>query len=106
MSGLMNPLRILQLNSRLKGGGTDDHCVKLAFALHQLGQTVWVGGPDGREFSKVIRALGVPFHATPAEGPLKLRFIADAAKFIRRERIQIVHGAPRWRDIWPTLILA
>ncbi len=101
----MNPLRILQLNSSLKGGGTDDHCVKLALALHQLGQTVWVGGPDGRQFSKVVRALDVPFHATPPEGPLKLRFIASAAKFIRRERIQIVHGH-HGRDIWPTILAA
>jgi glycosyltransferase involved in cell wall biosynthesis len=89
----------------LTGGGTDDQCVRLASGLHQLGQKVWVAGPDGREFSKIIRTLGVPFHVTPPEGLLKLRFIADAAKLIRRERIQIVHGH-HGRDIWPTILAA
>ncbi|HZQ46414.1 MAG TPA: glycosyltransferase, partial [Verrucomicrobiae bacterium] len=101
----MNPLRILHLNSLLTGGGTDDQCVKLAFGLRQLDQKVWIIGPDGREFSKVIRTLGVPFHPAPPEGPLKLRFIAAAAKLIRRERIQIVHGH-HGRDIWPTIFAA
>lgn len=101
----MNPLRILHLNSLLTGGGTDDQCVKLAFALHQLGQKVWIMGPDGRDFSKVIRTLGVPFQPSPPEGPLKLRFITAAAKMIRQERIEIVHGH-HGRDIWPTILAA
>jgi hypothetical protein len=33
----MNPLRILQLDSMLLGGGTDDQCVQLAAGLHRLG---------------------------------------------------------------------
>src|SRR5215813_7471903 len=99
------PLRILHLNSLLTGGGTDDQCVKLAYALQQLGQKVWVAGPDGREFSKIIRDLGVPFHATPPEGPLKAHFMRSAAKFIRREKIQILHGH-HGRDLWPTILVA
>src|SRR5580692_7147741 len=102
---LAAPLRILHLNSLLTGGGTDDQCVKLAFALQQLGQKVWVAGPEGREFSKIIRNLGVPFLVTPPEGPLKLRFIRSAAKFIRDEKIQILHGH-HGRDIWPTVLAA
>src|SRR4051795_10382744 len=82
---VMDILRILHLNSMLTGGGTDDQCVRLAAGLHQLGQKVWVAGPEGREFSKIIRSLEVPFHVTPPEGLLKLRFIASAAKLIRRE---------------------
>lgn len=101
----MNQPRILHLNSLLIGGGTDDQCVKLAFALHQLGQKVSIMGPDGRDFSKVIRTLGIPFHPTPQEGPLKLRFIAAAARMIRQERIEIVHGH-HGRDIWPTILAA
>src|SRR5437868_4392763 len=65
------PLRLLQLNSLLTGGGTDDQCAKLALGLHRLGHRVTVAGPAGREFSIIIRGLGVPFHATPPEGPLK-----------------------------------
>ena len=101
----MKPLRVLHLNSMLTGGGTDDQCVKLACALQQLGQKVWVAGPDGREFSRISRDLGVPFHATPPEGPLKAHFIRSAAKFIRQEQIQIVHGH-HGRDIWPTILIA
>ena len=101
----MKNLRILHLNSQLSAGGTDDQCVKLAFGLHQLGQDVRIAGPDGREFSKTVRALGVPFHPTPPEGPLKLRFIFDAAKLVRREKIEIVHSH-HGRDIWPTIIAA
>ncbi len=97
--------RILHLNSMLTGGGTDDQCVKLAAGLHQLGQQVWIAGPDGREFSKTIRELGVPYHVTPPEGLLKLRFIRSAAGLIRRERIQIVHGH-HGRDLWPTVLAA
>ncbi|MGD0260244.1 MAG: glycosyltransferase [Verrucomicrobiota bacterium] len=99
------PLTILHLNSLLKGGGTDDQCVTLAAGLCQLGQTVRLAGPDGREFSRIARGLGVPFHATPPEGPLKCRFILSAANLIRRQRIQIVHGH-HGRDIWPTVLAA
>jgi glycosyltransferase involved in cell wall biosynthesis len=100
-----NAIRILQLNSQLTGGGTDDQCVKLAFGLRQAGQDARVAGPDGRDFSNIVRKLAIPFHATPPEGPLKLRFIMDAARLIRRERIQIVHGH-HGRDIWPTILAA
>ena len=98
-------MRILQLNSLLSGGGTDDQCVKLAAGLRQLGEAVWLAGPEGREFTKTARDLEVPFHPTPPEGPLKLRFILGAAKAIRQERIQIVHGH-HGRDIWPTILAA
>ena len=99
------PLRVVHLNSMLTGGGTDDQCVLLAAALRQLGEQVWIAGPDGRDFSKIIRKLGVPFHVTPPEGPLKLRYILNAAKLIRQERIQIVHGH-HGRDIWLTILAA
>ncbi len=101
----LNPLRILHLNSLLTGGGTDDQCARLAFGLQQLDHRVWVAGPDGREFSKTIRNLGVPFHPTPPDGHLKLGFILAAARFIRSECIQIVHSH-HGRDIWPTVLAA
>ena len=95
--------RVLHLNSMLRGGGTDDQCVKLAHGLCRLGHKVWVAGPDGREFAQIVRELSVPFHSTPPEGPLKLRFILSAARLIRREGIQIVHGH-HGRDLWPTIL--
>lgn len=99
------PLSILHLNSLLKGGGTDDQCVKLTAGLCQLGQSVRLAGPEGRDFAKTVSDLGIPFYPTPPEGPLKVRFILSAAKLIRRERIQIVHGH-HGRDLWPTILAA
>lgn len=98
-------LRVAHLNSMLTGGGTDDQCVKLVHGLGRLGQTVWLAGPDAREFTKAVRELRVPFCPTPSEGPMKLRFILSAARLLRREHIQIVHGH-HGRDLWPTILAA
>ena len=43
-------------------------CVKLVHGLHQQGQEVTLAGPEGREFSRVARELGFPFHTTPPVG--------------------------------------
>ena len=99
------PLRVAHLNSLLNGGGTDDQCIKLAYGLRRLGQEVWLAGPAGRQLSAMVGELGLPSHATPPGGPLKLRFILSAARLIRRERIQIVHGH-HGRDLWPTILAA
>jgi glycosyltransferase involved in cell wall biosynthesis len=98
------PLRVLQLNSMLTGGGTDDQCVKLAAGLHRLGQEVCLAGPSGREFEPVVKSSGVPFVDTGSAGG-RLRFILRAPRLIRRERIQIVHGH-HGRDIWPAIFAA
>jgi glycosyltransferase involved in cell wall biosynthesis len=108
MKPLLEPdrakLRILQLNSLLTGGGTDDQCVKLAAGLHRLGQHVVLAGPGGREFSKVVSTEGVPFFDTGKDSS-KLKFILRAARLIRREKFQIVHGH-HGRDIWPAIMAA
>jgi glycosyltransferase involved in cell wall biosynthesis len=98
-------MRVLQLNSLLTGGGTDDQCVKLTAGLCQLGQKVGLAGPEAKEFVKTVRDLEIPFYPTPPEGPLKLRFILSAASLIRREQVQIVHGH-HGRDLWPTVLAA
>src|SRR5258707_12194999 len=98
------PLHIAHLNSMLTGGGTDDQCVKLAHGLGQLHQQVTVLGPDAREFSRNTRQQGVPFQPTPTEGPLKLRFILAAARFVRKTKVQIVH-AHHGRDLWPAVMV-
>jgi len=100
-----SPASVVHLNSMLRGGGTDDQCVKLAHGLQRLGHPVWLAGPDGREFARVARELGVSFHSTPPEGPFKLRFILSAARLIRREHLQIAHGH-HGRDLWPTILAA
>jgi len=101
----MNALRVLHLNSLLTGGGTDDQCVRLVHGLRQLGFDARIAGPDGREFSRRIREWGLPYHVTPPEGAVKLRFILASAAIIRRERIQVVHGH-HGRDLWPTILAA
>jgi glycosyltransferase involved in cell wall biosynthesis len=96
--------RILQLNSLLTGGGTDDQCVRLAAGLHRLGLRVILAGPGGGEFSAAIQSAGVPFFDT-GRGASKLKFIARAARLIRRERIQVVHSH-HGRDYWPAILAA
>jgi glycosyltransferase involved in cell wall biosynthesis len=104
-SAAHSTLRVLHLNSLLTGGGTDDQCVKLVQGLERLGVEAHLAGPDGREYSRVARDLQLPFHPTPPEGPLKLRFILEAAGLLRRERFPIVHGH-HGRDLWPTILAA
>jgi glycosyltransferase involved in cell wall biosynthesis len=96
--------RILQLDSLLTGGGTDDQCVKLAAGLHRLGGRVVLAGPGGSEFSETIAAAGVPFFDT-GNGASQLKFILRTARLIRREKIQIVH-AHHGRDYWPAIFAA
>jgi len=98
-------LRVLHLNSLLRGGGTDDRSVRIAHALHKLGHQIWLAGPAGREFSRVVEQLGLPFHHLSTRGPLKLPLILGAAKFIRAQRIQILH-ARHGRDYWPAVLAA
>ena len=98
-------LSILQLNTMLSGGGTDDQCVKLAWALRRLGQDVLLFGPDGRPYATMSRSLGVPLENSGAEGPIKIPYIFRAAKLIRARGIQILH-AHHGRDIWPAILAA
>jgi glycosyltransferase involved in cell wall biosynthesis len=51
-----------------------------------------------------VAQLGIPFFDTGRE-PGRIRFIRRAAEFIRREKIQIVHGH-HGQDIWPTILAA
>lgn len=98
-------MRILQLNTLLNGGGTDDQCLKLALGLVQLRQKVWLAGPGDRALTPRLAELKIPHHLTPPEGWLKLKFIFDCAGFIREQKIQIVHGH-HGRDYWPTILAA
>ena len=94
------PLRILQLNSMLLGGGTDDQVEKLSRGLVELGQDVRIFGPAGREYSRIIQDSKIPFVPAPASKP---RFIISAAKLIKRCKIEIVHGH-HGRDLWPAIL--
>jgi len=88
----------------LKGGGTDDRSVRVAHALMKQGHSVWMAGPAGREFSKVVGELGVPFQPL-RPGLLKLPLVLGVARLIRREKLQILH-ARHGRDYWPAIFAA
>jgi glycosyltransferase involved in cell wall biosynthesis len=98
------PLRVLHFNSLLTGGGTDDQCIKLAGQLHKMGERVWLAGPAGRRLAPMVEKSEVPFFDTGAEAG-KACFVLRAARLIRREKIQIVHGH-HGRDLWPTILAA
>lgn len=100
----MNP-RVLQINTLLHGGGTDDQCVKLAIGLHRAGIDVAIAGPAGREQADVATRAGVLLEDTGNEGIIKLRYIAKVAEIIRRRRIDVVH-AHHGRDYWPAILAA
>ncbi len=101
----MSGLRVLHLNSLLRGGGTDDRSVRIASSLLKLGHQICMAGPDGREFSTIARELGLPFYAVPPSGPLKLPLIIHTARVLRREKSQIIH-ARHGRDYWPAIMAA
>ena len=66
-------LRILQVNSVLTGGGTDESCVRLAQVLRAMGQHVWVAGPGGSGFDAALGPAGL--FCDPALRRSKPRFI-------------------------------
>ena len=96
---------MLHLNSLLAGGGTDDQCVRLTEGLRLCGIDAEVAGPDGRRFSDICRARGVPLHVTPQEGPAKVRLILAVAKILRHGGHSIIHGH-HGRDLWATVVAA
>jgi glycosyltransferase involved in cell wall biosynthesis len=96
-------LRVLQLNTLLRGGGTDDQCVKLSIGLHRAGIDVAIAGPADREEAALAVQSGVTLEDTGDEGFIKLRYIARVAGIIRRRRIDVVH-AHHGRDYWPAIL--
>jgi len=97
------PLRILQLDSLLTGGGTDDQCLKLTRGLMQLGQEVWLAAPEDRELSGATRELGIRLLPTPCSLKSQVGYIRAAAAHLREFRPDIVH-AHHGRDIWPAIL--
>lgn len=97
--------RVVQVNSMLKGGGTDDQCLKYVAGLHAAGHQVWLAGPGGRDLHSVVATGPYRFFEAPPEGLLKWRLMVAVAKLLRRERVQIVH-AHHGRDYWPAILAA
>ncbi|HAV63590.1 MAG TPA: hypothetical protein DCY13_14640, partial [Verrucomicrobiales bacterium] len=94
------PLRILQMNSLLNGGGTDDRAVRLIAGFHARGHRVAIAGLPDRKYGRIAREWGVPM--VPA-GPGKAAYILGSARELRRGKYQILQ-AHHGRDYWPAVV--
>lgn len=99
------PPRILHVNSRFNGGGTDNQTIELIAGLRDLGVEVSLSIPHGCCWEARGRALGVPLGQFPARSKLMLAAIRHWRSVIRQTRAQIVH-IHQGRDYWPAIIAA
>ncbi|HQC42622.1 MAG TPA: glycosyltransferase family 4 protein, partial [Verrucomicrobiota bacterium] len=96
-------MKVLHLNTMLRGGGTDDQCIKVVAGLRSLGVDARIMGPGKSEFSSQLQSFQIPQIATPPEGPLKIHFMRAVAREIHTGDYDIVH-AHHGRDYWPTFL--
>src|SRR5881394_1268678 len=91
----MAMLRILHLNSMLKGGGTDDQCIKAATGLLALGHEVAIARPGDRECSALqTRIRDLLVRQRPLSfSMLRKRFSAKKFKFSMRITV-VITGLP------------
>ena len=98
MSSSSLTARVLQLNSRLRGGGTDTQCLALAQGLSQLGWTVEIAGPIDSPLSPENQ--GFTFHPLPRFRPSQILALAGV---LRRTKPRILH-AHHGDDYWTALL--
>lgn len=96
----LKTIRVLHLNTMLRGGGTDDQCVKVVAGVRKLGVDARIMGPEGREFCSHVSLNQIPLIPAPVS---KISFMLAAAKEIRQGGYDIIH-AHHGRDYWPTFI--
>jgi len=90
--------RVLQLNSRLRGGGTDSQCLALSQGLSDLGWTIEIAGPADAPLSHA--AQNFAFHPLPRFRPFQ---ILSLAGILRRTKPRILH-AHHGDDYWTALL--
>jgi len=96
MSSSSLTARMVILNSRLQGGGTDTQCLALAQGLTEQGWEILTAGPESAPLSS--RAPSLQF--LPKFRPLQ---ILSLAGLLRRSRARIVH-AHHGDDYWTALL--
>ena len=96
MSSSALTARVVMLNSRLRGGGTDTQCLALAQGLIEQGWEVETAGPEAAPLSSQALSL----QTLPKFRPLQ---IVALAGFLRRSRARIVH-AHHGNDYWTALL--
>lgn len=98
-------IRIVQFNSLLKGGGTDNCAIGIARNLARLGHRVCIAGPDGRECVPAVRKCGLELRPVPAGGIPVITQARSLSRILEKEGAQILvahHG----RDYWPAITAA
>ena len=90
--------RVLQLNSRLRGGGTDNQCLALSQGLAKRGWTVEIAGPPDAPLSPEAAKLSL--HELPRFRPHQ---ILSLARLLRVARPRILH-AHHGDDYWTALL--
>lgn len=88
--------RVIMLNSRLRGGGTDTQCLALARGLTQQGWEVETAGPPSNPLSGQAPALS----PLPKFRPFQIFALAG---LLRRSRARIIH-AHHGDDYWTALL--
>jgi len=96
MSSSALTARVVMLNSRLRGGGTDTQCLALAQGLLELGWEVETAGPETAPLSASAPSL----RPIPRFRPLQ---IASLAGLLHRSRVRLVH-AHHGDDYWTALL--
>ena len=88
--------RVIMLNSRLRGGGTDAQCLALARGLTQQGWEVETAGPPSNPLSGQVPALS----PLPKFRPFQIFALAG---LLRGSRARIIH-AHHGDDYWTALL--
>ena len=90
--------RVVHLNSRLRGGGTDSQSLSLAQGLTELGWSVEIAGPTQAPLTPTAQKM--PYHPLPRFRPLQILALAGV---LRRTRARILH-AHHGDDYWTALL--
>ena len=96
MSSSSLTARVVMLNSRLRGGGTDAQCLALAAGLAEQGWEVETSGPDSAPLAPQAPRL----QSLPQWRPLQ---VFSLGGLLRRSRARIVH-AHHGHDYWTALL--
>lgn len=103
---VVRPLRIVQVNSLLSGGGVDNQTLQLSAGLAALGQEVTLVIPEESLWAPLARGLGgVRVVWLPGSTSRPLGVGRALASLVRSIDADVVH-AHQGRDYWPAILAA
>jgi len=101
-------VRVLFLNPVEGWGGAEKWMLEAAVGLERRGHHAFVRGRESAEWVPAYRARGVDAEPWPIRGDLHPRAVVRAARFLARERIDLVcahlHGAVRLGGVAARLV--